>query len=281
MIADAWKVLDEAINGQLSAATNDENAAARIDAFRLQLAEKKASLHFLLREDTIPPRPPSRPPPPPSKSSVFKKAVSGFVILIALLLVALLYLQSTRGGPAFGCCPDVKAASPIAEQLKDLDALRDEHRHAWSDGDNVVVAGSAVTKKAVDQSLPLRVTDAPTELFLILAVKKAYDDAGKISLEDTECVESLVSDYCERLGNETKLAHRLLKGGVGTGGITTLCEIQQDIKTLEDAGEDVTGKWSNLYKALARRNRLVMQRECGGGQGVVTGVGGQKLNSKE
>ena len=268
MIADAWKVLDEAINGQLSAATNDENAAARIDAFRLQLAEKKASLHFLLREDTIPPRPPSRPPPPPSKSSVFKKAVSGFVILIALLLVALLYLQSTRCGPAFGCCPDVKAASPIAKQLKDLDALRGEHWHAWADGDNVVIAGSVGKKNTKDRSLPLRITDAPTELFLILAVKKAYDDAGKISLEDTECVESLVSDYCERLGNETKLAHRLLKGSVGTGGITALCEIQQDIQTLQDAGEEVTGNWLNLYRALVRRNRLVMQRECEKIQGV-------------
>ena len=242
-IADAWKVLNQAISGEGASPGNEATPGTVIETFRQDLATKKASLHFLLRAELLP-DPLPEPPEQQEEQSSWGNVLLGGTMLIALLIAALLYWRNTQDGTVFACCDQVASSSPIAKQLGELDKLRS-------------------TNAASDSSLPIRPSEGVSELSLILAVKEAYNRADDISLADTECLEKLLADYNAKLGAATKRAHQLLKGSAATGGIPILCAVQQDVKMLEQAGHGCTGNWLNLYRALVRRNRPKMLRECG------------------
>ena len=165
-------------------------------------------------------------------------------LLLILAIAVLFFWKASESGPAFSCCDQVTPSSPIAKQLSELDKLRSSNG-----GKN--------------PKLPIRPANGASELSLILSVKKAYDQADDISLADTECVEKLLAGYNAKLDAATKRAHELLKGSAATGGIPILCEVQQDVKMLEEAGQPSTGNWLRLYRALARRNRPKMRQQCG------------------
>jgi len=294
--AAAWDMLEQAITGKFDEKVKGEKAANRLDALRLKLLEHPPSHHFLMRLQTEAPPPPQAFPPSRRR---WLHALLSFLLLAAVSALAFIIWRSPEVAGC-RCCPKVSASSPIFKQLQEIDALRsiessnissDVEATNTTDKEAITSAsnqrdpgaeGSQPDRKAATaaageslSSLPIREDGVAIELGLILAAEKSYDDFKKqnpttnISVSDRECLDALLRSYMENLGTATEQSRELLRAGIGTGGITILCQIQQDIKMIEDAGHECSGNWLGLYQVLVRRNQRIMDRECGDTGGEV------------